>query len=136
MQARELLERRFLVFAAVGAVGTATQYLILILLVQLADVHSVAASTLGFLAGAIVNYILNYRITFKSNNKHAEAVSKFFSIAFIGLILNAILMSVFAEIFQFHYLLAQIISTGIVLIWNYWGNSRWTFSVSDQNEPR
>jgi putative flippase GtrA len=39
-------------------------------------------------------------------------------------------MSVAISLIQLHYLIAQVIATGIVLIWNFLGNRIWTFRAS------
>ena len=51
--------RQFIFFSAIGAVGTAGQYAILLLLVEGLSQPPVLASTLGFIVGALINYILN-----------------------------------------------------------------------------
>jgi putative flippase GtrA len=117
---------RFLRFALVGAVATCIQYTILIALVHGRDVSPTLASSLGFIAGAVVNYILNYRFTFRSRSQHGPAVAKFVLLAGVGLLLNAGLMRLLVGA-GWNYLLAQVCATGIVLLWNFSGNSLWTF---------
>ena len=97
------------------------------MLVQMAGVTPVLASAGGFVLGALVNYFLNYRYTFRSNNRHHEAIIKFFTIALVGLVLNTLIISLAIDILSLHYLLAQVIATGLVLIWNFTGNRCWTF---------
>jgi len=118
---------QFIRFAGVGVVGTVVHYSVLIISVQFLRVPPVPASVMGFVLGGIVNYYLNYRITFRSNKKHYETFSKFFSIAFVGLLFNTVLMALFAEILNWHYLISQIMTTGLVLLWNFAGNKLWTF---------
>jgi len=52
---------------------------------------------------------------------------KFFTVGAIGLILNTLMMALAIEVFALYYLLAQVISTGLVLFLNFIGNRRWTF---------
>lgn len=118
---------QFLTFSIVGIVGTATHYAVLFGLVSLTAADPVYASMTGFIAGALVNYFLNYYITFKSDHHHAIAVVKFLSVAGVGLLLNTILMLLATRILVIHYLLGQVAATGTVLLWNYWGNRNWTF---------
>ena len=118
---------QFIRFAGVGIVGTIVHYTILIFSVQFLGISPVPASVMGFVSGGIVNYYLNYRITFRSRKRHYEAFSKFFSIALVGLLFNTALMTLFVEILNWHYLVAQIITTGLVLVWNFAGNKLWTF---------
>ena len=118
---------QFLRFATVGGIATAIHYLILVVLVQAANMNAVWASTIGFIISAVCNYLLNYRFTFRSNVEHRLAVIKFFIVAGVGLILNSLTMLILTEYMGVHYLLAQVLATGIVLLWNFTGNRLWTF---------
>jgi putative flippase GtrA len=37
------------------------------------------------------------------------------------------MMAVAIEFFKLHYLLSQVIATGVILIWTFLGNRLWTF---------
>lgn len=119
--------KQFIYFTAVGGVGTGGQYLTLIALVESGILKAVSASVIGISVGAIINYVLNYRFTFKSKKSHKEAMSKFFIVATIGAIINTGLMYVGVNLMHLYYLLAQIVATGIVLLWNFIVNKYWTF---------
>jgi putative flippase GtrA len=114
-------------FTVFGAFGTVVHYTILILLVERAGTDPVAGSSLGAIAGAFVNYFLNYYFTFRSNRRHAEAIVQFYIVAGTGFLLNALFMWLIADLLGIHYLLAQLVTTGLVLLWNFWLNRIWTF---------
>jgi putative flippase GtrA len=114
-------------FAGVGAIGTAAQYSVLIALVRLARTDAVLASTAGFVVGACVNYTLNYLFTFNSSKRHSEALPKFFTVALLGMGINAAIMASLVHQVGMHYLLAQIVATGLVLVWNFAGSKLWVF---------
>ncbi len=44
-----------------------------------------------------------------------------------GLAWTALLMSLFMELLGLHYLLAQVLTTALLLLWHYAGNALWTF---------
>lgn len=119
---------QFIQFAGFGAIGTLVQYAILIILVQgTGGSHVILVSTAGFVAGALVNYNLNYRYMFRSKKKHHEAMAKFFSVALLGLALNGIIMALGTKLLSIHYVFVQAFATGVVLVWNFAGNVLWTF---------
>ena len=118
---------QFIRFAKVGVVGTLAQYLALFVLVQWWDVYAIIASAFGFVLGTVVNYSLNYYYTFQSDRRHREAMTKFFVVAGVGLLLNVLVMTLAMEVFSVHYFLAQLIATGLVLIWNFSGSRWWVF---------
>jgi putative flippase GtrA len=114
-------------FAAVGAVGTAAHYIVLTLLVELAGVPVLTATTAGFVTGAVVNYALNRKFTFSSTASHAAALPKFMTIAAAGAVLNGFIVALLTEAAGLHYLLAQVVATGMVLVLNFAANHFWTF---------
>ena len=119
---------QFLLFAGVGAVGTLGHYTTLIVLVQFWTVDPVFASSVGFVVGAVINYILNYHFTFQSKKRHAEALTKFLIVAVIGAVINAFIMYIGVENTNFNYMIVQLFATGVVLLWNFIVNKLWTFA--------
>ncbi|MFA6313735.1 MAG: GtrA family protein [Sterolibacterium sp.] len=121
--------RQLIRFAGAGSVSALGHFGTLILLVQAFGIAAVPASAAGALVGAWINYILNYRYTFHSSKQHREALLKFAVVAVIGLLLNTLLMWLGVEIFEQHYLLSQLLTTGLVFIWSFLANRWWTFHV-------
>ena len=121
------LGRDFIWFAIVGIIATATQYTVLILLVELLHIKPVAASSTGFMCGAIVNYILNKRLTFKSDKAHHKAIAQFLCILAIGFSLNAFFMYLGTHYTSFPYIFVQVFATLLVLFWNFVAHRHWTF---------
>ena len=124
---RDGFVQRLLRFAAVGVVGTVAHYAVLLSLVEGAGVAPVAGSVAGFVLGALVNYTMNRRLVFCSDRAHVEALPRFFAIAVVGLVWNAVLMYFLSSVVGLHYLLAQVLTTGLLLFWHYGGNALWTF---------
>jgi len=121
---------RFVKFAGVGAIGTAGHYATLLILVNLVRLDAVVSSSAGFVVGGIINYALNYKFTFRSQQSHASTAPKFFAIALGGFFLNGLAMTFFVNKLGIHYLLAQVVTTGLILIWTFLANHYWTFSHS------
>jgi len=120
--------QQFFLFAGIGAIGTAGHYAALILLVQLVNTSPVVATTIGFVIGALINYVLNYRITFNSSKRHREALTKFLLIASSGAIINAAIMMEGIALLDIHYMVIQVVATCSVLVLNFMANKYWTFA--------
>jgi putative flippase GtrA len=125
--ARRGVAGQFLVFSAVGAVGTTAHYCVLIVLHEFLAIAPVPASAVGFTVGALVNYALNYHVTFQSDAVHAAAMPKFYLIATVGFLLNIAVMWLMVRQLQVHYIAGQLVATGLVLAWGFAANSVWTF---------
>jgi putative flippase GtrA len=121
------LLRQFLRFAAVGAIGTAVQYAILWLGVEYFGIPAAIASAIGFVAGSVCNYLLNYFLTFSSSKSHAEAATKYYLIVSVSFFINMGIMALLVHQLGWNYWLAQLIATGVGLIWNFAGSRWWAF---------
>jgi putative flippase GtrA len=117
----------FVLFALVGAFGTLAHYTIMITLVTGFEADAVVSSVIGYSIGAAVNYWLNYHVTFRSGARHLRTAPRFLLVAGIGFLLNALIMYILVKRWGAHYLIGQVIATGVVLIANYLANSLWTF---------
>lgn len=126
--------KKFITFTGVGAIGTLAHYLTMIVLVHFFSTQPVIGSSAGALVGAGINYILNYTFTFQSNSDHRETLWKFMLIAAAGFTLNGLFMGVFTEMFDIYYILAQLFTTALVLVWNFLANHLWTFREQPQTK--
>lgn len=118
---------RFGKFASVGVVATAVHYAVLVGLVEVQLMAPVAASVTGYAISAVANYLLNFYLTFKNRAHHRHAAARFAVVAGVGFALNAGLMAWLTGVFAPYYLMAQIITTGLVLLSNFILNDIWSF---------
>lgn len=121
------LRRQFSKFFLVGLIATALQYAVLVGLKELAHIPVVPASLSGYLAGGLLNYILNRRHTFESDRPHAEAGWRFAAVMCVGFFLTWGFMRLFVVAWGAPYLPAQVVTSGLVLIWNFGAHRLWTF---------
>ena len=70
--------------------------------------------------------MLNHRWTFASPQSHQRALPRFAAIALAGIAVNAVIMAAMIG-FGAHYLVAQVVATGIMLVAGYLANRKWTF---------
>lgn len=127
---------QFPMFAVVGLVGTAAHYATLIALVEVVSVNPALSSSVGFFIGAVVNYGLNYRYTFRSSSPHAKAMPRFVLVASVGAMINALLVWLLTQAWSIHYLPAQVAATGGVLTWNFLGSRYWAFVERSKSESK
>lgn len=121
------LSDQFLRYALVGIAAAIGHYGTLIGLVATGAAGAVAASLAGFVVGGVISYVLNRRFTFESDKSHAGAVPRFAAIAVAAFLMTGALMWAFTTFTPLHYLLAQLVTTGIVLVWTFFANRFWTF---------
>lgn len=117
-------------FVGVGVVAAVAHYGLLVLLVELAGWRPVPATLVGYVGGGLVSYRLNRRHTYRSDRPHAEAGWRFAAVAATGFALTYLAMHLLVERLSLPYLLSQIVTTGLVLVWSYVAHKLWTFGRS------
>jgi putative flippase GtrA len=121
------LFRQFSGFVAVGFIAVGVHYSILIGLVEVFGIQAVPAALAGYSGGGIVSYLLNRRHVFRSNRPHEEAITRFIAVVTVGFGLTYVFMRLLVQKAGVPYLLAQMMTTGIVLFWNFAAHKMWTF---------
>lgn len=122
--------RRFVVYAAVGGLGTAAHYTVLLLLVGAGWLAPALASVCGALVGALINFVLNARITFAAG-MDGRAARRFLATAGAAALINGLAMTLLVDRAGLDYRLAQVIVTLGVLVLTFFVNSIWTFRATD-----
>ncbi len=112
------LAGEFLRFATIGVGATAVHYAVLVALVELAHAPLVPATSVGFICGAVVSYTLNRRLTFAHQPAFGAGLAKFVVVGFVGLGLNALIVS-WLHGLGLPYILAQMVATVVILGWNF-----------------
>lgn len=120
----------FIKFLGVGGFATLVQYLLLVVLVETGLLSAAPASAIGYICASLVNYLLNYYLTFGSNARHQVAGVKFALVAVTGLGLNTALVYLLAHLLGVYYLFSQVLATLAVLFWNFFAHKHWTYKVA------
>jgi putative flippase GtrA len=120
---------QFFWYIVAGGLATAVHYAVLIALVESSSLTAAPAAAIGALSGAAVAYLLNRRKTFAGSSvDHAHALPRFMAIALLGAILNGALVWLGIQQFGWHYLVAQMLATVLVLVLTFRLNRLWTFA--------
>jgi putative flippase GtrA len=117
---------RFLMYAAVGAVGTGAHYTVLLAAVSLGLLAPVGATACGAVVGATVNFLLNARVTFRARASWDSAV-RFVITAALAAAANALAIWVLVDWWRLPWLPAQLMVTAGLLLLTFFVNSLWTF---------
>lgn len=108
-------------FAIVGGVATIIDFVFLYLFREFCHFPVLVSNTLSFCISVIYNYIASVRWVFDVN-KEKDARNQFvifivFSV--LGLLLNNAIMWITVDFLSIYYLLAKVVATVIVMIFNF-----------------
>ncbi len=106
---------------AAALVATATDYLVMVLCVETLRMGAVAATPIGALAGAVVSFIMNRHLTYKTVDVSASRQAwRYGLVSLASLGLNTAGEYFFHAILRIEYLLARVITSVIVSnVWNF-----------------
>jgi putative flippase GtrA len=120
---------RFFVYALVGVAGTAGHYAFLLTAVSAGMMGPVAATVGGAIVGAVINFVLNAKVTFRGRMT-AGTAARFFATAAMAAAANGLMMSALLTVFPLDYRLAQLLVTASLLCVTFGVNSAWTFRAT------
>lgn len=115
------LIKQIMRFGVVGVISFLVDYGILYVLTEKANIYYLVSAGISFTVSVIINYLLSMSWVFKSNNKRGkkEEFILFVIMSLGGLLLNQIMMYVFVDHMNVYYMLAKIVATAIVMVYNF-----------------
>lgn len=112
--------QEILKFGVNGVVCFVIDYGVMILLTECFGVYYLISAGISFTLSVIVNYIICVRWVFdNASNTGKKAKMIFIGSSIAGLGLNQLLMWFLVDLIGIFYMIAKIISTLIVMVWNY-----------------
>lgn len=120
----------FLRYSLSGLAATITHFSILAALVEFVGLNATLASLLGFCAAIFVNYSCQYWWTFKAKGSHHIIIFRYLLVTTAMLGLNTLLFWTLTSKLSLHYLIAQSLTTAVIMLANFNINRRYTFASS------
>ena len=114
-------------YVGAGGIATASHYAVTIAAVEGLAANPVAASAAGFATGAAVKYWLNYSVAFRSRARHSHAAMRFVIALGILMAMNTVIFAALQRGLGMHYLLAQAITTILLIPPGYVIHRQWVF---------
>ena len=126
----------FMRYATVGVAGTALDVGSLYVFVDLLHIPVLVAAAISFMLAVVNNFILNKIWTFRNKSRNfRKQFIKFFIVSVIGLVLTEICMAVFVYLLDIWYIVSKLLTSVIVLMWNFLANKNWTFTEKTRPRP-
>ena len=113
-------------FAIVGASNTIISFLAYYILLN-NGMNYLLANIVAYLLGMFNSYIWNKRWVFEQRTNSIKSFIKFSIINLAVLLLSTTFLYILSNIFLFNKVFAQIITTSILMVLNYYANKLWTF---------
>jgi putative flippase GtrA len=128
-KATQRLIVQFAKFATVGVSNTLITFAVYTLLLKGFGVWYLAASAIGFIAGAVNGFLLNRRWTFRGHVGDALTPVRWFVVQGCGLALNEGLLYLYVDELGLDKLVGQALSIAVVTVSTFLVNRAWTFRM-------
>jgi putative flippase GtrA len=120
---------QFVKFGIVGVSNTLLTLVLYTVLLKVFGVWYLAASAIGFVAGAINGFLLNRRWTFRDHVGDSLTPVRWAVVQTCGLGVDEALLYLFVHDAHLDKLLAQVCATAVVTVSTFFINRAWTFRV-------
>jgi putative flippase GtrA len=120
---------QFVKFGVVGISNTLLTLVVYTVLLKVFGVWYLAASAIGFVAGAVNGFLLNRRWTFREHVGDALTPVRWGVVQTCGLGIDEALLYLLVHDAHLDKLLAQVCATAVVTVTTFFVNRAWTFRV-------
>lgn len=125
--------RKFIKFGLVGVINTGVDFSIYLFLTRIALWHFLAAHITAFTLATINSFFLNKFWTFKDHTgKIRRQYPLFLALQTIGLLVSSGIINFTITELGFHDILAKVVATLIVMIWNFFLSKNLVFTTRAQ----
>lgn len=114
-------------FGVMGALSTVLYLSIMLPLKWLITAQLWLVAVIAYLLSMTVNYVLQRNITFRSNRRHQEAVTRFVVVQLIGLGMNALVLDQLVTRRHYPFWFGQSVAVVLTSIWSYGAQKVWVF---------
>ena len=124
-------------FAINGGVSFLVDYGVMVALVELVRWDPFWAAAVSFTLSVIVNYLICVWWVFKGQkNTGIGATVVFVGSSVVGLGLNQLFMWLFIDVCGIYYMIAKVLATLLVMIWNYIAKRKALYSNRKEKETQ
>ena len=122
------LIKKGLKFCITGGLNTIIDFVITTLLNVVLHLNINVAKPIGYLCGMANSFVVNKKWTFKTGNAATKReLIKFIIVNACMLGLSLLLINLFKSTFEMHDTLANLLSTGTVMVINFFVSNFWVF---------
>ena len=118
-------------YGLVSALGLAVDLILLVALTEILHIPYLYSAAIGFIAGAVVVYVLSIGWVFQARTCRGKPSSEFLmfvSIGLVGLLLNQAILLVGTDVLALHYTASKALAISFVFTWNFTARKALLFS--------
>jgi len=105
----------------VGGSAALIEWISFFILAKKIGMYYISSTIIAFMLATFANWLVGRNTTFKDTRKENifNEIFSIYVVSAVGLIINVALMLLFVRVLHVDTMIAKIIGTGIVFIWNF-----------------
>lgn len=105
-------------------------YYVFVSFISNIDALTLVSTTFAFSLSTLYHYFLGNILVFNSGSRYAKGkeLSLVFLVSIMGLVFNLMFMYLFVGLFNWQPMVAKVITSCLVVVWNYLSRKKWIFS--------
>ena len=111
--------KQFGLYLVVGGIATVVEWICFYVFLNKLGIYYLMSTTLAFVFSTFANWLAGKIIMFKGKEHILAEIAKIYLTSIAGLLFNLALMWVFVDKINLNEMVAKILATGIVFIWNF-----------------
>ena len=115
-------------YLVAGSAALLVHLAVLAALVEYTPLSELVSTSIGFLCAVPVNFHLQRTFVFQSSGAYVTEFTKYSLVTASTFLLNAFIFAILNSVLGIQYVLAQVITTAVVLVVNFTINYAFTFS--------
>lgn len=123
-----LVNRSLVLYAVIGLSGVTLDYLLFLLLFNVAGLHEQIANAVSTTAGIVNNFTLNALLNFRTRDRLLVRFARFYAVGLTGIALTFVLLQVFSGFLGVDPNIVKAGSLPVVLLCQYTINRKWSFA--------
>lgn len=114
-------------FGIVGALSTGLYLLILYPTKQYVPGPLWLVSAIAYFMSMAVNYAAQRRVTFRSDRRHQEAITRFIVVQLTALVINSVILDILVQRAGYPFWFGQGVAVGATSVFSYVAQKIWVF---------
>ena len=108
-------------YVFVGGSAALIEWISFFILAKKMGMYYISSTIIAFMLATFTNWLVGRNTTFKNTRKDniLNEIFWVYIVSAVGLIINVTIMFLFVNVLLFDTMIAKIIGTGIVFIWNF-----------------
>lgn len=121
-------------YFCVGGIAATVDIGLYAIFAYLLEFNYLLVAACSFFLATLVNYLLSIRYVFTSGMRFAmrDEILLIFVVSGIGLLVNQVILYISVEYLLLDKLLAKLLATAAVFLWNYLCRARYVFAARDE----